>query len=96
MSKKLERTVLNYRVIVEKEFYENGSVVYSASCPTLGVFDYGDSIEKAISGIKDGIESMLEFLADGGKEIPSDNPQESLVTFTQVRVPVKVLPFVSV
>ncbi|OGM14203.1 hypothetical protein A3D84_03840 [Candidatus Woesebacteria bacterium RIFCSPHIGHO2_02_FULL_42_20] len=89
MVKKIDRNILNYRVIIEKERYENGKIVYSASCPTLGVFDYGDSIEKALKGIKQGIEGVIEFLTEQGKEIPVDYPEESIVTFTQIRVPEK-------
>lgn len=96
MVKKLEKTILNYRVVIEKEFRENGSPVYCAVCPTLGVFDYGDSVEEAVTSIKDGIEGMVEFLAEQKKEIPVDNPNESLVTFTQVKAPVGAIPFIAV
>ena len=89
MSKKIDKNVLNYRVIIEKEHYENGKVVYSASCPTLGVFDYGDSIDAVLKSIKAGIEGMIGFLSEKNKEIPVDYPEESIVTFTQVRVPEK-------
>jgi len=63
MAKKVRTKVLNYRVIIEKEYYDDGTPVYTASCPTLGVFDYGESIEKVLESIKDGIESTIEFLA---------------------------------
>ena len=89
MAKKVRKNVLNYRVIIEKERYEDGSIVYSASCPTLGVFDYGKSIEKVLKSIKDGIESVIEFLTEQGREIPIDYPEESIVTFTQVEIPPK-------
>lgn len=95
MVKKLEKTILNYRVVVEKEHRKDGAAVYSAACPTLGVFDYGDSLEEALTSIKDGIESMVEFLAEQKKEIPVDNPNESLVTFTQIKAPTRALPFIA-
>ncbi|KKQ42634.1 MAG: hypothetical protein US60_C0015G0045 [Microgenomates group bacterium GW2011_GWC1_37_8] len=89
MAKKVRKNVLNYRVIIEKERYDDGSIVYSASCPTLGVFDYGDSIEEVQTSIKDGIESAIEFLTEQGREIPTDIPEESIVTFTEVKIPPK-------
>lgn len=95
MVKKLEKVILNYRVVIEKEFRQDGSPVYSAACPTLDVFDYGDSLEEALASIKDGIESMVEFLAEQKKEIPVDNPNESIVTFTQVKAPTRALPFIT-
>jgi predicted RNase H-like HicB family nuclease len=89
MAKKVSKNILNYRVIIEKEYYDDGKVVYSASCPTLSVFDYGDSIDKVLASIKDGIEGVIEFLTEKGREIPVDRPDESIVTFTEVKVPPK-------
>ena len=85
----MRTNILNYRVIIEKEYYDDGTPIYSASCPTLGVFDYGDSIEKALTGIKDGVESAIAFLTEQGREIPVDCPAESIVTFTEVEVPLE-------
>ena len=75
-SASLNKTVLNYRVIIEKEYDDKGKVVYSATCPTLGVFDYGNSIDKVLAGIKDGIEGVVEFLTEQRREIPVDHPEE--------------------
>ena len=89
MVKKLRTKILDYRVIIEKEYYDDGTPVYTASCPTLGVFDYGDSIEKTLVSIKDGIESTIEFLTEQGREIPIDFLAESIVTFAEVEVPLE-------
>lgn len=86
-SKKLPPKVLNYRVIIEKERYPDGSVVYSASCPTLGVFDYGPTIDRTLKSLQDGIEGMVAFLAESKKEIPTDLLEESLVTSAAVKIP---------
>lgn len=80
MAKKVHTKVLNYRVIIEKEFYADGTPVYTASCPTLGVFDYGTTIDEVLASIKDGIESIIEFLIEQGRELPIDLPHESIVT----------------
>lgn len=95
MVKKVNRKILNYRVIIEKEYYDDGKAVYSASCPTLGVFDYGSSIDKVLASIKDGIESVIEFLTEQGREIPVDHTDESIVTFTEVKIPPKSARLVS-
>jgi len=65
MRKEVRKKVLGYRVIIEKEYYDDGSPVYTASCPTLGVFDYGDSIEGVLKSIKDGIGGTIDFLVRG-------------------------------
>ncbi len=85
----MQTKILDYRVIIEKEYYDDGTPVYSASCPTLGVFDYGDSIEKALTGIKDGIGGAIAFLTEQGREIPVDYLAESIVTFAEVKVPLE-------
>lgn len=84
--KKVPTKILNYRVIIEKERYPDGSVVYSTSCPTLGVFDYGATIDQTLKSLQDGIEGMVAFLAESQQEIPTDLLEESLVTSAAVRV----------
>lgn len=62
-------------------------IVYNASCPTLGVYDYGDSIDEVLKSIKDGIELAIECMKDDGKEIPVDDVEKQMVTTTQVKAP---------
>ncbi len=57
----MQTKLLNYRVIVEPEVYLNGDKVCNAFCPTLGITDYGDTIEEALASLKDGIELAVEF-----------------------------------
>lgn len=84
----MQTKLLNYRVIVEPESYPNGDKVYNAYCPTLGITDYGDTIEEALNSLKDGIELAVESLAKDKQEIPSDNLSDQIVTQTQVQFPV--------
>ncbi len=49
----MEKHLLNYRIIIEKEEYEDGSLVYVAYCPTLGISD------KHVAEIKTQIEEAL-------------------------------------
>lgn len=83
----MHKQVLNYRIIIEPE--KMGKMtVYNAYCPTLGVVDYGDSIDEVLKSIKDGIELAIECLQDEGQEIPVDNIEEQVVLTTKVQVPV--------
>lgn len=88
----MENKVLNYRIILKKEKYSDGSPVYSAYCPTLGIADYGDTVEKVLESLKDGIELAVESLIKEGKEIPIDNPTEEIITNTQVTIPDRCRP----
>ena len=83
----MQAKILDYRVIIEPETYPDGSKVYNAHCPTLGVADYGDSIEEALDSIKDGISLAVETLAKEKAEIPSDNLTNQIVTSTQIKAP---------
>lgn len=82
----MQRKVLNYRIIIEPE-KQGKSIVYNAFCPTLGVADYGDSIDSVLKSIKDGIELSIEVLRNEGKEIPVDNIEKQVVTTTEVDIP---------
>lgn len=83
----METKVLNYRVIIEPEKYPDGSKVYNAYCPTLGVVDYGDTVEEVLASIKDGILLAVECLVEERKEVPVDNLEEQIVTATKITVP---------
>lgn len=83
----MEKNVLNYRIIIEKETYDDGSAVYVAACPTLGISDYGDTIEAVLASIKDGIELAVESLAKEGEEIPVDHVEEQIITSAKIRIP---------
>src|ERR1700683_4170376 len=83
----MEKKMLNYRIIIEKENYEDGSLVYVAYCPTLGISDYGDTVEEVLASIKDGIELAIESLAKEGKEVPVDHVDEQIVTSAKITIP---------
>lgn len=82
----MQTQVLNYRIIIEPE-KQGKKTVYNAACPTLGVFDYGDSIDEVLKSIKDGIELSIECLRDEGKEIPVDDTEKGVIVATQIKAP---------
>ena len=86
----METNVLNYRVIIEPEEYPDGSKVYNAFCPTLGVADYGDSVDKVLKSIKDGILLAVECLVKDKEEVPIDNLEEQIVTSAKVKLSSKI------
>ena len=82
----MQKQILNYRIIIEPEKMGK-KTVYNAACPTLGVYDYGDSIDEVLKSIKDGIELAIEYSRDEGQEVPVDNISEQTVTTTRVEAP---------
>lgn len=80
----MQKTVLNFRVIIEPYKDDSGKSIYTAFCPTLGVADWGDTIEQALSHIKEGIKSYLKSLVKHKESIPTPDKQEFLVANTSV------------
>lgn len=76
----MQKNVLNYRIIIEPEEYDDGSTVYVAYCPSLGISDYGDTIEEVMKSIKHGIELAVEHLAKNKKEVPVDHIDRQIIT----------------
>ena len=85
----MQKQVLNYRIIIEPEKMGK-KVVYNAACPTLGVYDYGDSIDEVLISIKDGIELAIEVLGDEGQDVPVDDTEKGVVVAAQIDAPMDI------
>lgn len=83
----MQAQVLTYRIIVEPE-KQGKKTVYNAYCPTLGVADYGDSIDEVLESIKDGIDLALDHLVKEGKQVPVDTTEKGMIATAQVKAPV--------
>ena len=77
--------VLNYRVIVEKEKQKEG-FVYVSYAPSLGISDFGKTIDEAVTHITDAIKSYLETLIDLKKPIPAPDSDDYFVTLSKVKI----------
>ena len=65
---------VDYKVLLEPA-PEGGYVVY---CPSLpGCYSQGDTVEEALSNIKEAIQLCLEDMRAAGEELP--DPSESLI-----------------
>lgn len=79
----MEKNILNYRVIIEPEKMGK-KTVYNAYCPTLGVADWGSSINEAIKHIQSLIKFHIESLLEEGIEVPRENTEQELIMSTKV------------
>lgn len=86
----MEKSVLNYRIKIEPEKYEDGSTIYVAYCPTLGISDYGDTVEEVLKSIQEGVELAIKCLSEEKQEIPVDNLDRQIITSTKVEIPKQV------
>ncbi len=67
------RKRLEYTVIIEKQ---QGARGYWVKVPSLtGCFSTGDTIDDALSNVKDAIATYLEALREQGQEIPIETKQ---------------------
>lgn len=79
----MQRKVLNYRIIIEPEKMGR-KTAYNAYCPTLGLADYGYSIDKAVKNSRSLIKFHIECLLEDGLEVPQENTEEELIMSTKV------------
>jgi len=65
---------VDYKVLLEPA-PEGGYVVY---CPSLpGCYSQGDTVEEALSNIKEAIQLCLEDMREAGEEL--QDPSDSLI-----------------
>lgn len=81
----METKVLNYRIIVEKEKSKTGEVFVSYA-PTLGISDFGSTIELAVKNIENAIILYLETLLELKKPIPHSDEVEFFVTTKRIQL----------
>lgn len=87
--KRKNMKILNYRVILEKETANNGETAYVSYVPSLGISDYGDTVEETLNRTEELIRFHLECLIEEGERIPlPDDPANILVTNSQIRIDV--------
>lgn len=84
----METKVLNYRIIIKSK-KKDGKNTYLAECPTLGVYDWGKTIDEVLDNIQEGITCHVESLIKDGEEVPVDYPEKEFVTETKITVPIK-------
>lgn len=60
------------KIIIHKSEPDE-AVAYWVECPSLGIASMGDSIEEAITMIKEAIELHLEDLTEHGEPIPPED-----------------------
>ncbi|PJA40648.1 type II toxin-antitoxin system HicB family antitoxin [candidate division WWE3 bacterium CG_4_9_14_3_um_filter_34_6] len=81
----MKTKILNYRIIVTPDVQTGTNKPgFTAVCPILGVADDGDTVEKALRNIKVAIQTYIDSLVEDKIPVPVDQPQNDIVTTTQV------------
>ncbi len=81
----MQKQVLNYRIIIEPEKMGR-KTVYNAYCPTLGLADFGDSIDESFKNIQSLVKFHIESLLKDGLEVPTENTAEEVITSTKISI----------
>ncbi len=81
----MEKKILNYRIIIEKEKVDvKKQYVYNAYCPSLGVADYGKTIDEAIQRVTNLIKFHLDSLVETGYKVPVEREATTVITTVEV------------
>lgn len=78
----MKTTILSYQVMIKKE-----GKYYVAYVPTLGISDFGKSVENALKNVEKAIAVHIEGLIKTGSEIPAPDTSEFYISHSQVSVP---------
>lgn len=81
----MKTTVLNYRIIVEKE-KQNKGFLYVAYVPSLGISDFGKTVDEATSNVKKAMQLYIETSIELKKSIPTPDSDDYFVTSKKIEV----------
>jgi len=78
----MKTTVLRYNVVIRKEGKH-----FIADVPSLGISDFGTTLEQAKINVSDAISCHIEGLVKTKTEIPPPDAKDFYVTQTEVSLP---------
>ena len=81
----MKTTVLKYNVIIKKE-----GKYYVAYVPTLGISDFGRSVDVARTNVETAISVHIEGLIKTDSEIPGPDSSDFYISQSQVSVPANI------
>lgn len=81
----MKTIVLKYNVIIHKQGKN-----FIADVPTLGISDFGETLEKTKKHVKDAIICHVEGLLKTKTEIPAPDADDYYFSQTEITMPVNV------
>lgn len=81
----METRIFNYRIIVEKE-----KNIYNAYCPTLGLADYGETIDGTLNRITKLVKFHIESLVESGYPVPLEKESTTIITSIEIPISSKI------
>lgn len=80
----MKTTVLRYHVLI---LIKKEGKYYVAHVPTLGISDFGKTVDQAQKNIKNAIECHIEGLVKTGDEVPAPDSHDLYISEAEVTVP---------
>lgn len=77
----MKTSILKYNVIIQKQGKN-----YVADVPTLGISDFGKTIEEAKKNVQEAIECHIEGMVKTNSEVPSPDNMEFFVMQSQISI----------
>ena len=77
----MKTTILHYQVIIHKQGKD-----YVANVPTLGISDFGSTLELAKKHVQKAIECHVEGLIKTKSEVPAPDPPDYYVSMAEVNL----------
>ena len=71
-------------IVINKEKLSDGSFVFVAHCPSLGIASQGNDLDESIRMIKEAVELYLEECPESYEEL--DMTRDNLPTFSIIEV----------
>lgn len=81
----MKTNVLHYYVIIQKE-----GKYFVAYVPTLGISDFGKTIEQAKKNVQEAIACHIEGLVKTGTEVPCPDVEEFYLSRAEIPAPPKL------
>jgi predicted RNase H-like HicB family nuclease len=81
----MKTTVLKYNVIVRKQ-----GKSFIADVPTLGISDFGETLDKTKKNIKAAILCHVEGLIKTKTEVPAPDTENYYISQTEVTLPTAI------
>lgn len=78
----MRTNILKYNIIIRKEGKH-----YIADAPTLGVSDFGKTIEEAKENIKGAVKCHVEGLIKTKNDVPAPDSEEFYISNTEIILP---------
>ncbi len=66
-----------FRVVIEEDAFEDGTMAYHAYCPALkGASTWGYTEREALKNLQEVVEMTMESMREHGEEIPESPDQD--------------------